>query len=294
MNEQTAARPPRQLGRPLGTGRDLRRRLLLHHLPLALASATVFVLFMGLSPFTASESHGGADIESGPFPLPYDRDDRMVVGDGEDPTVGFSLSFEPGNQDWMSQFTIATGYVAVLLLGLTLLIGPANLLLRRRNPVSTSLARDTGTWAAIVSIVHVIAALQLWKVNSGIFSFLDFFIADGRPLTNSFGLGNWTGIAATVIVVGLLVISTDRSLRELKAKRWKNIQRLNYALFALVVLHAFFYGALLQTTSPFTLVLIITVIAVLAGQLAGIWLWRRRQARTAAIQRERHPARAAG
>lgn len=93
-----------------------------------------------------------------------------------------------------------------------------------------------------------------------------------------------------MIVVGLLAISTDRSLRELKAKRWKSFQRMNYALFALVVLHAFFYGALLRMTSPFTLVLIGTVIAVLIGQLVGIWLWRRRHARTAARQRERQPA----
>jgi sulfoxide reductase heme-binding subunit YedZ len=205
------------------------------------------------------------------------------------PTAAFALSFEPGSNDWMSQATIATGYVATGLLGLTLLIGPANLLLRRRNPVSTPLPRDLGIWAAIASIVHVILGLQLWKVRSDILSFLDFFVADGRPLTNSFGLGNWTGLAALVIVVGLLTISTDRSLRELKAKRWKNLQRLNYALFALVVLHAFFYGALLQVTS-FTLVLIFTVTAVLVGQLVGIRLWRRRLSRTTAGQRQRHTA----
>jgi ABC-type proline/glycine betaine transport system permease subunit len=58
----------------------------------------------------------------------------------------------------------------------------------------------------------------------------------------------------------------------------------------LVALHAFFYGALLRVTSPFTLVLLCTVIAVLAGQLVGIWLWRRRLVRMAAIQRERRSA----
>lgn len=191
----------------------------------------------------------------------------------------------------MSRLTVATGYVATVLLALTLLIGPANLLLRRRNPVSTALARDTGSWAAIFSVVHVIVGLQLHGGGGGLSGFLNYFVArDGGVMLNSFGLGNWTGLAATVIVVGLLAISTDRSLRELKAKRWKNLQRLNYALFALVVLHAFFYGALLRATSPFTLVLIVTVIAVLVGQLVGIWLWRRRQAQAAAIQHERQPA----
>jgi sulfoxide reductase heme-binding subunit YedZ len=227
-----------RLGGTLGTGRDWRRRLLLHHVPLALASAVVLVLFMGLSPFTLGRR-------------------------------------------FMSQFTVATGYVAFGLLGLTLLVGPVSLLLRRRNPVSSYLRRDVGTWTAVASVVHVILAFQAHS-GGGIFRLLDFFVADGRPLTNSFGLGNWTGLAALVIVVGLLAISTDGSLRELRARRWKSLQRLNYTLFALVVVHAFSYGALLRMTSPHSLLLIFTVIAVLLGQAVGIWLWRRRHARTAA------------
>ena len=214
-----------------------RRRLLLHHVPLGLASAVALVVFMGLAP-----SHGGISI---------------------------------------SQLVVATGYVALALLGLTLLIGPANLLLRRRNPVSSYLRRDVGTWTAIASVVHVILGFQV-RHGGGIRGVLDFFVADGRPLTNGFGLGNWTGLAALVIVVGLLAISTDRTLRELKARRWKNLQRLNYALFALVVLHAVFYGALARTTSPFTLLLLFIGIAVLLGQAAGVWLWRRKHARPAA------------
>lgn len=63
---------------------------------------------------------------------------------------------------------------------------------------------------------------------------------------------------------------------------WKDLQRLNYTLFALVVLHAFFYGALLRMESPFTLLLFVSVIAVVVGQGVGIWLWRRKYARATA------------
>jgi hypothetical protein len=56
-----------------------------------------------------------------------------------------------------ARFTTATGYIALGLLGLTLFIGPAILMLHRRTPVSTYLARDVGTWAAINRVVHVIA-----------------------------------------------------------------------------------------------------------------------------------------
>jgi sulfoxide reductase heme-binding subunit YedZ len=182
------------------------------------------------------------------------------------------------------RLSVATGYVALGLLALTLLIGPANLLRRRRNPVSSYLRRDVGTWTALFSVVHVIYGLQLH--GSGRLSdFLDFFVADGRPLTNSFGLGNWTGLAALVIVAGLLALSSDATLRQLKAKRWKRLQRLNYALFALVIAHAFFYGAVLRTDSPYSLLLFVCVTAVFVGQAVGVGLYRRRHPRAAAIPR---------
>ena len=225
-----------------GAAGDWRHRLLVHHLPTALASAAAVVVLVGLPPFTHRSIFTGA----------------------------FSLSL----------FTIATGYVATVLLALTLLIGPANLLLGRRNPVSSYLRRDLGTWTAIYSVIHVIVGFQV-RGDGGAFGFVDFFVANGRPLVDSFGLGNWTGLAALVIVAGLLALSTNRSLRELKAERWKNLQRLNYTLFALVVLHAVFYGALARPASPFTLLLLATVLAVLGGQAVGIWLHRRsRHART--------------
>jgi sulfoxide reductase heme-binding subunit YedZ len=252
-----ATEPSDRLGATLGTGADWRHRLLRHHLPLALASGAVLVMFLGSSPFANWFSHG--DVSGG----------------------AFTLSLDPGSRSFTSQLTVATGYVALGLLAMTLLIGPANLALRRRNPLSSYLRRDVGTWTAIASVAHVIVGFQT-QGDGGAFSFIDFFVADGRPLTNDFGLGNWTGLAGLVVVAGLLALSTNRAVRELKGRRWKNLQRLNYTLFALVVLHAVFYGALSRTSSPFTLLLLFTVVAVLVGQAIGIWLWRRSRSRTAA------------
>jgi sulfoxide reductase heme-binding subunit YedZ len=281
MSRQTDTRVSGQLRGTLGAKRgEWRGRLLLHHVPLALASAVLLVLFMGFSPFTNSDARG--DISSGTFP----KAENQAMGHGGSQAQPMDMNNMtnmpngPGvgkaTRTFLEQSTMATGYLAVVLLGLTLIIGAANLLFRRRNPVSSYLRRDMGMWVAAASIAHVIIGVRSMGIT-----FLLFFINDGKPRTNSFGWGNWTGLAALVIVVGLLTISTDRSLRELKAKRWKNLQRLNYALFVLVVLHAFFYGALLRTTSPFTLTLIVTVVAVFVGQVVGIWLWRRRHSRPA-------------
>jgi hypothetical protein len=46
--------------------------------------------------------------------------------------------------------------------------------------------------------------------------------------------------------------------------------------------HAFFYGALLRETSPYTILLGLSVIAVVVGQAVGVWLFRRRYSRRTA------------
>ena len=122
--------------------------------------------------------------------------------------------------------------------------------------------------------VHVVVSLKVHG-SGQIRDFLDFFVADGSPLRNSFGLANWTGLAGLVIVAGLLALSSDAALKKLRAKNWKRLQRLNYALFALVIAHAFFYGALLRATSPYTILLGLSVLGVVVGQGVGIWLFRR-------------------
>ena len=187
------------------------------------------------------------------------------------------------NRLLIARFTSATGYIALGLLGLTLLVGPANLLLQRRTPISSYLARDVGMWAAIVSVVHVIAGFFVHGPSAALVQriLFYFFAPDGSRLTNRFGWANWTGLVATVIVVGLLAISSDAALRKLKARRWKNLQRLNYALFVLIIVHAIYYGALLRITSFSTLLLGLIVILVFIGQLVGIWLWRCRHGRGA-------------
>jgi sulfoxide reductase heme-binding subunit YedZ len=287
------------------TSRGLYRRLLRHYLPLALASAVVLVLFMTLPRFDSGKQ---VDIFSGTFPkdVPAGQGGPMQHGAGQAPPQqggGHQIPPEileqipeehrsqiPGlsptaeeidDRSFERRLTTATGYVALGLLALTLLIGPANLLLRRRNPVSSYLRRDVGAWTALFSVAHVVVSLMVHG-SGQIQHFLDFFVADGSPLRNSFGLGNWTGLGALVIVAVLLALSSDAALRRLKAKNWKRLQRLNYVLFALVIVHAFFYGALLRQTSPYTILLGLLVIAVVAGQFVGILLFRRRYSRRAA------------
>jgi len=170
-------------------------------------------------------------------------------------------------------FTVATGYLATGLVALTLLIGPVNVARRRRNPVSSYFRRDVGIWAAVFSGVHVLYGFQI----HGKLSVFDYFVsASGVPHPNSFGLANWLGLAGLVVVAGLLALSSDAALRLLKARNWKRWQRFNYALFALVLAHAVFYGALVRTSSPYTSLLLVSAAAVVTAQAVGVFLYRRR------------------
>jgi sulfoxide reductase heme-binding subunit YedZ len=225
--------------------------LLLHHLPIALASVVLLLLFTGLSLFTSSFSHEGGSSSA------------------------FSFALDPSNRSFGSWLTIATGYLSTALLAVTLLVGPLNLLLRRANPLSSYLRRDLGTWVVIVGALHVVLAFR--EAYRGAFSFVGFFVADAAPITSSFGIGNWTGLAALAVGAGLLAISTTRAVRELGPARWKSLQRLNYTVFGLVFVHATCYGALQRTSSPFTILLFSIAATVMLGQLTGIWLWRRRK-----------------
>jgi sulfoxide reductase heme-binding subunit YedZ len=345
-SHRTQSAPRRHRPPHIGADGDQRRRVLFHHVPIALASAVALALFTGLPIFNAP-AFPHPDIVSGVFPkapieggatghagshtgtAEKDRglhepmshgaqhgatEREPTAHSGEDTEGSHGAQFtrhggrmgggrrpvaagrtRPGGHRGdarsdgtdadvaltrsLQRLTVATGYLGLGLLAVTLLLGPANLVLRRRNPASSYLRRDVGIWTAIFSIAHVVCAV-LAHVGPGtgvIAAFVHFFVArDGRVLTNSFGLGNWTGLAATVIVVALLATSSDAALRKLKARPWKWLQRFNYALFALVILHAFFYGALLRITSPFTQLLILSAIAVSIGQAVGVWFWRRR------------------
>ena len=59
---------------------------------------------------------------------------------------------------WLS---MATAYASLVLLALSLMIGPRNKLRGRPNPVSGYVRRDIGIWAGVLGIAHVVAGLQV-------------------------------------------------------------------------------------------------------------------------------------
>ena len=171
--------------------------------------------------------------------------------------------------------TIACGYLCLLLLCITLLIGPLNLIRKRLNPVNIDLRRDVGIWAGINGALHVVFALV--EHNRG--SILAFFFRlDGRPLTNLTGISNYLGLFALIMLLALLLTSNSLMLRKLKGKRWKKLQQLNYVLTTLVFIHTFAYQMAGGREKPFVDTTAIAVVIVLLIQLIGVNVYQQRKA----------------
>jgi hypothetical protein len=112
------------------------------------------MLFVALSPFTSGR-RAVLDTSS-PWALPTARQpSSQPMQMRQDRPAGRILGFQLPRRVSRGQLSVASGYLALGLLGMTLLIGPVNLLLRRRNPVSNSLRRD-------VIAVFAAQAMGIW------------------------------------------------------------------------------------------------------------------------------------
>jgi DMSO/TMAO reductase YedYZ heme-binding membrane subunit len=85
----------------------------------------------------------------------------------------------------------------------------------------------------------------------------------GRRLPVSIDLRRDAGIST------LLAISSDRAIRRLGARRWKRVQRLAYALFALVAAHTVLYQLVEERAAALVGAGAAVMGATVALQLAG-------------------------
>lgn len=184
--------------------------------------------------------------------------------------VCLAFWFGHPSPDRLWRLSMGTAYASLALMAASLAIGPWNVLNRLPNPVSGYLRRDVGIWAGITGVLHVVFGLQVHFPGR---MWLYFVPERGRfPLRiDPFGIANWTGVAATVILVLLLALSNDASLKKLGRDRWKGLQRWNYAGAALVVLH----GALYQVIEKRGLGFVAGCLVVIGVTAALQWRgWR--------------------
>ena len=175
--------------------------------------------------------------------------------------------------DMIIFYSDLTGYVSLFFLAVTLLIGPFNLITGRRNPISTNLRRDAGIIGGILAVAHSVVGLFAHLRGRPWLYFIKETPEGWRMNLDDFGIANYTGLLATLLIIILLAISNDLSLSKLKAKKWKNLQRTAYFMFILVIIHSFYYRNVLPEKINFISFYVIIFLIIAAVQIAGIRCW---------------------
>jgi methionine sulfoxide reductase heme-binding subunit len=188
----------------------------------------------------------------------------------------------------LQRISIGTGYVGVIFIGAALIIGPLNTLRGVSNPLSTYLRRDIGIVAGIFAVAHTIVGLQVHMGGD----FVRYFFQRrangevGAVRFDAFGIANHLGLIAVLIIVVLLVISNNVSLRKLGLRRWKGIQRYIYLAAGLVAVHGLIYQIIERRQSAFIVGLIAIATAAATMQYlaflrrGGYLAWQRGSGRS--------------
>lgn len=179
-------------------------------------------------------------------------------------------------KDVVSKASFATAYPALALLSVSLMVGPWNLVRKRQNPVSSDLRRDIGIWAGILGIVHAVIG-QCVHLRGRPWLYYIYSAKDHRrfPLRHDlFGLANYTGAVSTLLLIALLATSNDYFLRALGTPRWKQLQRWNYAVFALAAIHSFAYQGVEKQHLGFVVTVALCITLAAGLQLAGAGMRR--------------------
>jgi sulfoxide reductase heme-binding subunit YedZ len=182
-----------------------------------------------------------------------------------------SLYYTRPYQDVLTRASFATAYPALILLAATLLMGPWNVLQKRRNPISSDLRRDIGIWAGILSAVHsVIGQTVHLRGRPWLYYLYEDRERRALPLRHDlFGFSNYTGLWSLLVLLALLATSNDYSLRRLGTPRWKQLQRWNYFGFALAAAHAIGYQLIEKQRTSFVVVVAVCILITVCLQIAG-------------------------
>jgi sulfoxide reductase heme-binding subunit YedZ len=169
---------------------------------------------------------------------------------------------------------MATAYAGLVFFCLSLWLGPWNVLRRKPNPVSFDLRRDIGIWAGALAILHTAVGLTVHLRGR---MWMYFFRKLHPPaLQNTlFGFANYAGLAAAILFCMLLVLSNDASLRWLRSRRWKSLQRWIYPAFVLTIAHGIAYQIIEKRHLSWLIVFGVLVLGVILWQLAGFMRVRR-------------------
>jgi sulfoxide reductase heme-binding subunit YedZ len=146
--------------------------------------------------------------------------------------------------DIITRLSFASAWPGLVLIAFTLLIGPFKQIWGRNVAVSQDFRRDIGIWAGMVGVFHAVIGncVHLRGRPWLYYIYEKWRQSHVQPFRHDvFGLANYTGLAAALVLLALLSTSNDASLRALGTPGWKKLQRWNYAVFGFLIVHTLAY-----------------------------------------------------
>lgn len=188
----------------------------------------------------------------------------------------------------MHRWNRATADASLLLLTLTMAIGPAARLVSRLR-LFVPMRRELGIYSVLLALIHTLIIFDGWLewdfarlVGLAFHPELSRYVM----IEHGFALANVIGIAALLYGAVLAVTSADRAVRFLGGATWKFVQSAAYVLWALVLAHtAYFlfihfvdYHRQTPDANPLQLWFAGFIALVLGLRIAAsVLTWRRRQ-----------------
>lgn len=184
-------------------------------------------------------------------------------------TLMSTVYFALGGNDRIFRLSMATAYAATAFLCVGLIIGPLNTLGKRPNPINQYLRRDVGIWAGLLGMLHVVFGLQVHMRGKMWLYFVPEKVQTIPLRFDAFGLSNYAGLVSTLLLLMLLAISNNMSLRGLGAVRWKRLQRSTYFAAGLAVSHGAIYQFIEGRQTGYVIILVLLTTAAITLQCAG-------------------------
>jgi sulfoxide reductase heme-binding subunit YedZ len=185
---------------------------------------------------------------------------------------GAAVAMAYNRHELRSQVSVATAYVGLVCIALSLILGPLNLLRGRPNPVSSDLRRDLGIWGGVVGLIHVAIGLTVHMRGKMHLYFLAprEWHSAVRVRLDLFGAANYSGLFSGAVLLLLVLISSDAALRRLGAARWKRWQRLNYFGAVALACHGVLYQVAEQRTVGLVTFYLVIIATTVCAQGLGV------------------------
>ena len=135
------------------------------------------------------------------------------------------------------RLSVATASTALLLMATALSIGPIRRLrYGREGPVHLPWRRTVGVAAAIVGWCHAALGLTIHSAGWRLWGPFTYFGSSNR-LMFIFSVAMSLGVLTAVALIPVAATSNSAQLQRLGGRRWKQVQRLSYGVFALLLAH---------------------------------------------------------